>query len=101
MKMKTELIEKIVKHPAVSRCMAGKEQTDGLRRLVTLRRARANVKQSARNFKEEIEHGLKSYDEGGQVEVPNMPGNRLLTEALEAGGLPADLESMIRGYLGN
>ncbi len=101
-------IERILKHPAVSRAMAPLESNDprvpewrtpGLKKLLKLRKARSDVKRAAANLKDEIQAGHAGYDGGGIVEVPKMPGHRLLREALEAGGLPDDLRLLIEEEL--
>lgn len=102
-------IEQIVQHPAVSRCMAplptgdpriAEWRTPGLCKLVKLRKARRDVKRAAANMREELEAGHRGYEGGGIMEVPPMPGSRLLREALAAGELPEDLRKMIEAYLG-
>lgn len=95
------LIERIVKHPEVSRAMMQpwKSETPALAEIVRLRKSRRDVKRSARNMQDEVAHGRPDYEHGGQVCVPPMPGSKRLLAALAADGLPEDLRAMIEEYL--
>jgi len=101
--MRNDLIEQIVKHPAVSRAMNGSEITPALMQLVSLRRSRRDVKRATRNMREEIqmcgENDHNAYDKGRIVQVPKMPGEKRLHTALALGGLPNDLRLMIEEVL--
>lgn len=106
--MKTnEKLEQIVKHPDVSRAMSGSPKwahlrTPGMAEVLKLREAIRNVKRARMNAREEFPHVRRNtaYDDGFIVQVPDMPdGTRNLAKALELGGLPAELEQMIRAYL--
>lgn len=99
MNYKQSLIETICKHPVVSRAASGSGQGPAVEKLVTLRRAFRDIKRARRNMREEVGamgRLADAYDRGMITRIPQKPGTRLIREALEIGGLPADLEALCK-----
>ena len=91
-------IEAVVKHPDVGRALIGLNphlvsEFPGIKSLVTLRRARRSVKRANQNAREDIRETGKT-----DSQPPNMPGERLLRQAIKD-GLPPDLKERVSSLL--
>lgn len=96
----TDLIERILKHREVSRCITGAKNwtpAPGLYPLARLRASRSQIKQAARNVRDYIaEVGYSTT-----IRVPSQSKSlavRRIEEALAA-GLPEDLAELCGQYL--
>ncbi len=97
--MYMKILDSIAQHPYVSRAIEKPEfRTGGAMALVRFRLALRDYKRARRNSREEIHLGGKpadAWDKGMICQLPPLPGKRLLKQALEAGGIPEDLERLI------